>query len=107
MLEQLRETLEATGFSWAHHGWSKAPAGDYGVYFEGQGDDLGVDNIHGETGTTAYVNLFTRDDSTAPRRKVEAALNGLKMPWLLNSVQFEEDTGYIHFEWQVGLLGEL
>jgi len=107
VLEKLKAALEATGYAWAHHGWSKAPCGDYGVYAEDYSDDLEANNRHVESGTYVYVHLFTRDDSGAPKRSVEAALNGLAMPWSLNTVQYENDTGYIHFEWEVGLYGDL
>lgn len=107
MLDKLKEALEGTGYAFAHFGWSKAPTGDYGVYAEDSGEDLVANDRHIEKGTRCYVHLFTRDDSTAPQKAVESALNGLQMPWYLNTVQFEADTGYIHYEWEVGLLGEL
>lgn len=107
MLEKLKEALEGAGFVWAHFGWSKNPEGDFGVYAEDSGEDFQADGEHAEKGTNVYVHLFTREDSGAPQRAVEAALNGLRMPWYLNTVQFEPDTGYIHYEWEVGLLGNL
>lgn len=107
MLDKLKEALEGTGYAWAHFGWSKAPAGDYGVYAEDSGEDLLADDDHAEKGTRCYVHLFTRDDSTAPQKAVEAALRELRTPWFLNTVQFEPDTGYIHYEWEVGLYGVL
>jgi hypothetical protein len=36
---------------------------------------------------------------------VEAVLNAAGASWYLNTIQFEEDTGYIHYEWVVGLHG--
>lgn len=107
MLEQLKQALEATGFPFAHFGWSKAPAGDYGVYAEDSGNDFLADDDHAEKGTLCYVHLFTRDDSGVPQKAVETALRGLRMPWDLNTVQYENDTGYIHYEWEVGLYGDL
>lgn len=50
-----------------------------------------------------YVALFTKDDSSAPREAVEAAFESIPCAWYLNTVQFEQDTGYIHYEWAVEL----
>lgn len=105
MLEELFEALKGTGFRFAHHGWSTAPDGDYGTYSEEAGDDFVADGIHGERGTRGYINLYTRDDSIAPRETIEEVLNGLNIPWYLNTVQFENDTGYVHYEWGFSTYG--
>ena len=98
MLSDLITALDATKLPFAHFGWSKAPAGDYGVYAEDGANDLNADNLHAEKAVQGTVDYFTRDDSGAPQATIEAALEGV-CAWYLNSVQFEEDTGYIHYEW--------
>ena len=98
MLSDLVTALDATKLPFAHFGWSKAPAGDYGVYAEDGANDLNADDIHAEKVMQGTVDYFTRDDSGAPQATIEAALEGV-CAWYLNSVQFEEDTGYIHYEW--------
>lgn len=105
MLEQLVNALAATGYQFAHHAWSNAPAGDYGTYSEDSGNDLLCDGVHGERGTDCWVHYFTRDDTEAPRETIEAALNSIPVSWYLNSVQYENDTGFIHYEWGVGVYG--
>lgn len=104
-MDKLIEALNATGFAFAHYAWSEAPAGDYGTYAEDSGEDLTADNIHAERATVGYINYFTRDDSDTPRATIEAALNGLRIPWNLNTVQYENDTGYIHYEWEFSVYG--
>jgi hypothetical protein len=48
---------------------------------------------------------FERQQLTLPDgRKVcldniQAALNSLRIPWRLNSVQYEDETNLIHYEW--------
>ena len=106
MAGKLETALRATGFAFAHFAWSHAPDGDFGVWREERGNDLLANDRHVERGTVYSVDLFTRDDSPRPRRAIEAALNGLRCAWRLNSVQYENDTGYVHFEWYVGLYGE-
>lgn len=103
---RLETALAATGYSFAHHGWSHAPAGDYGVWSEESGRDLVANGRHIETGTRVYVHLFTRDATKAPRVAVETQLNTLREPWSLNTIQYENSTGFIHYEWEVGLHGE-
>ena len=107
MLNDLVEALEDAGLAFAHFAWSKAPDGDYGTYAEDNGNDLVCDEHHVEKGTDCYLNYFTRDASGAPRITIETILNELRIPWYLNSVQYENDTGYIHFEWGFSVYGEV
>ena len=100
MLDALRDALNATGYRFAHFGWSKAPEGDWGVYAEDGANDLASDDAHAERAIEGTVDYFTRDDSGAPQIVIEAALDAVpSVAWRLNSVQFEQDTGYIHYEW--------
>lgn len=105
MLDELINALAETGYQFAHHAWSKAPEGDYGTYSEDSGSDLVADEKHIERGTEGYISYFTRDDTDTPRTTIETALNSLNIPWYLNTVQYENDTGYIHYEWGFGVYG--
>ena len=105
MANRLETALQGTGYAWAHFGWSRAPEGDFGVWGEERGRDLHADNLHAETATVCFASYFTRDDSGEPRRTIERALNALRCPWRLNSIQYEDDTGFIHYEWLITLLG--
>lgn len=105
MLEDLFEALEQSGLSIAHYAWSKAPEGDYGTIQEDSGNDLVCDEKHVERGTDCYLSYFTRDDSGTPRTTIEGILNGLQIPWYLNTVQYENDTGLIHYEWGFSVYG--
>lgn len=98
-MDELIRALDATGLSFAHFGWSKAPADDYGVYAEDGANDLVANGRHTERILQGTVDYFTRDDSGTPKATIEAALNGAGIAWYLNSVQLESDTGYIHYEW--------
>ncbi len=99
MLNELKAALTATGYKFAHFGWSKAPAGDYGVYAEDGENVLTANDKHLETALQGSVDYFTRDDTDTPRTTIEAALNSIVCSWYLNSIQFEDDSGYIHYEW--------
>lgn len=103
MMDNLIEALNSTGYRFAHYGWAKDAkelAQDHGVYAE-DGQNAHWADDHRETYTVeGTVDYYTRDDSGTPQRVIEAALNGLDMcSWYLNSIQFEQDTGFIHYEW--------
>lgn len=105
MLDDLVTALEGTGLAFAHHAWSSAPEGDYGTWAEESGEDLLADGIHAERGIVGYINYFTRDDSRSVQDTIENVLNEQGVAWVLNSVQYENDTGYIHYEWEFGCYG--
>ena len=105
MFNDLITALENTGYQFAHFAWSSAPDGDYGIYAEYSGADFIADDQHTERGTVCYVSYYTRDDSVTPRTTIENVFNSLGIPWYLNTVQYENDTGYIHYEWELGIYG--
>lgn len=100
LLEALKQA-----YPFAMYGWSHAPSGDYGVLSWSGGADFEANGIHAERGTEGTVDLFTRDASSTPRDSIEEILNAECPAWSLNTIQFETDTGYIHYEWVVGLYG--
>ena len=97
-MNTLETALVSTGFSFAQFGWSHAPAGDYGVWADDGANDLEADDVHAEHILEGTIDYFTRDPSLTPKRTIEAALDGV-VAFYLNSIQYEEDTGYIHYEW--------
>ena len=99
MLDTLKAALAATGLPFEHFGWSKAPAGDYGVWAEDGANDLHADNAHAEKLAEGTVDWFTRDDAMPAQPIIEAALTAAGCAWYLNSIQMEDNTGYIHLEW--------
>jgi len=99
MLSEIVTALTATGYEFAHYGWSKAQTGDYGVYAEDGANDLEANDKHAEKAIVGTVDYFTRNDTGAPKAVIEAALDASGAAWSLNSIQFEEDTGFIHYEW--------
>ena len=104
VLDALKTALDGTGYKFRHYGWSRGPKGvpkgDYGVYAEDGANDLEADDAHAEKAIEGTVDYFTRDDSGAPQTTIETALESVEgLSWYLNSIQFEQDTGYIHYEW--------
>lgn len=103
-MQRVKDALDSTGYAFAHFGWSKQPSGDYGVYAEDGARDFEANGRHEEKGLTGTIDYFTRDDSGTPKTVIENAINGL-FPWYLNSIQYENDTGFIHYEWVFSLYG--
>lgn len=102
MLDKVKAALDATGLPFAAFGWSEAPAGDYGVFAPDGANDLYAGDSHAETATIGTVDYFTRQHPAEAVAAIQEALESAEgVAWYLNSVQFESDSGYIHFEWVV------
>lgn len=99
MLEAIENALNATGLLFEHYAWSPAPNSDYGAWAEDGAHDLEADGGHAEQAMTGTVDYFTRDATGACKAVIETALENAGCAWYLNSVQYENDTGYVHWEW--------
>lgn len=97
---KLKNALTATGFKFAHIAWSHAPAAPYLVWSESEPNDLHAGGHNVERIQRGSVDLFTRDDTGSDQAKVENELKKIEgFNWSLESIQYEEETGLIHFEW--------
>ena len=52
-----------------------------------------------EQGITGTVDYYTKDEFDANVDKVQEALNKVCSNWNINSVQYEDETKLIHYEW--------
>lgn len=72
----------------------------YFVWQEENQTDLISDNRHGESIVTGSTDLFTKQEFDPWKAAFEAALNDSPyISWNLESIQYEEETGFYHFEW--------
>lgn len=71
----------------------------YFVWQEERGDDLEANGRHIEKAMSGTTDLFSKIEFDPWREKFETSLNASGMAWYLNSVQFEPDTGFWHWEW--------
>ena len=99
-MSKIANALATTGFDFTHFAWSHAPSSDYGVWAEEYGTELKAGDIVVEQVMNGYVDYFTRDDSDAPRTTIQNAMTNAGIVWHLDTVQYEEDTGYIHYTWE-------
>lgn len=71
----------------------------YFVWQEDGRNDLIVDGIHAEKTVTGSTDLFSQVEFDPWAEQFEQALDRAGIPWSLNSVQYEPETGYWHLEW--------
>ena len=71
----------------------------YFVWQEERADDLEANGRHIEKAMSGTTDLFTKQEFDPWREAFERSLDASGMAWYLNSVQFEPDTGFWHWEW--------
>lgn len=102
MLDALMNYLNAfTDIPFVELAWSHSPDDKYGVVTLDNQIALDADaDPVSEKMLTGFVDVFVKkpkDLSTVS--DVESALKRLGIWFAMNSVQFEDDTGYVHYEW--------
>nr|DAQ35644.1 MAG TPA: Protein of unknown function (DUF806) [Caudoviricetes sp.] len=70
----------------------------YIVWAEDGGYSGHADNQHTTDILTGTIDYFTKAENDQAVKAIQNALDDIKIAWKLNSVQYEEDTGYIHYE---------
>lgn len=99
-MNKLETALTATGIPFAHFGFVNAPQDAYMVYAENMVDSLRTGGHQAETITHGTLDLFTRDDTQLQRNRIETELNKIDgFAFQLESIQYEDETGFIHYEW--------
>ena len=72
----------------------------YFVWQEDGEADCILDGRHAEKAVTGSTDLFTKQEFDPWKDQMEQAFdNAPDILWRLNSSQFEEDTGFWHYEW--------
>lgn len=71
----------------------------YFVWGEMGQDDLEASNVHAEKAVTGYTDLYTKQEFDPWKDQIEESFDKYGIFWSLNSVQYEEETGFTHYEW--------
>lgn len=71
----------------------------YIVWMEDGDNDLMAGNSHAELCVTGSIHLFTKTENDPLYTSIPQALETAGAAWYLNSVQFEEETSLLHYEW--------
>ena len=66
----------------------------------GEGDAFYADNGKREQPIAGTADYFTRTEYDETVDKIQEALGAICSSWSLLSVQYEEETGRIHYEWE-------
>ncbi len=72
----------------------------YMIWQEDGGTNLWADNRPVAQMVSGTTDLFTKTEYDPLTEDIQKMLTGLGASWVLNSVQYEEDTGLIHYEWR-------
>lgn len=74
--------------------------GNYIVWAEdGEGQSGHADNHKTTQVMAGTIDYFTKTEFDPIVETIQEKLNSIDIAWRLNSVQYEKDTGYIHYEW--------
>lgn len=72
----------------------------YAVWQEIAGTSVSANNRHAESGFTIDVDLFTREEYDTTIDAISNLLDSYGS-WTIESVQYETDTGLIHYTWRL------
>lgn len=80
------------------HGY-QLQANRYFVWQEDGSNDLMADGVHAERAVTGTTDLYTKTEFDPWKEQFERELDKQGIAWGLNSIQYEPETGYWHYEW--------
>lgn len=58
-----------------------------------------ADNFKNEQAIQGTIDLFTKTEFDTNVDSIQTALKTAKISFYLNSVQYEQETDFIHYEW--------
>lgn len=71
----------------------------YFVWGERGANDLEANDVHAEKAVLGYTDLYTKQEFDPWKGQIEESFDKFGIAWSLNSVQYEEETGFTHYEW--------
>lgn len=84
----------------------RLPSERYFVWQEDGRNDLIADGIHVDGAVTGSTDLFTKTEFDPWAEEFQRAMDALGIAWSFSSFQREEDTGFLHYEWNWEALGD-
>ncbi|NDL68849.1 hypothetical protein [Anaerotalea alkaliphila] len=98
-LLDLRDRLLETGLP-VYHYFTHAEADKYIIWAEdSEGNSGHADNRKTTQILQGTIDYFTKTEYDSNFDLIQEKLNTSDIAWKLNSVQHEEETGFIHYEW--------
>lgn len=100
-LKEFGKTLATVSVSVFHYKRPKSVTDRYAVWQEeGEGESFYANNGRAETRIAGTLDYFTQTEFDSAVDEIQQKLQGAEgCSWRMESVQFEEETGLIHYEW--------
>lgn len=96
IVKELLSKLTDSLYLYTASGNAKPP---YIVYGVDGANDLTAGNVHSERADQGFVDLYTKSPSDALINGIIGKLEEGGVSYYLNSVQYEDETGLLHYEW--------
>lgn len=98
--DALKNALLAVTSKCYHYAPPQNVSGAYIVWAEdSQAASTWADDQMREQAIEGTADYFTKSEYDSTVDAIQSALNTAGVSWRLNSVQYETETGYIHYEW--------
>ena len=98
-LRQLGEAFAAVTPT-CYHYWRPVKKVPCIIWAEsGEDNSFSADNRKQEQTIIGSVDLYTKTEFDPLLDDVQTALEALGIPWILSSVQYEDETKMIHYTW--------
>jgi len=98
-LQGIRDLLLNIGPPVFHY-FASGQTGNYIVWAEdGEGASGHADGQKTTQIIQGTIDYFTKTEFDPIMEQIQEKLNGSDIAWRLSSIQHEQDTGYIHYEW--------
>lgn len=100
-LIKIKDALVSVSGLKVYHYWRPQLEAPFCVWQEdGEGDSIWSNNHQAEQVITGTIDYFTRTEFDPMIDNIQRALNDAdNVGWELNSIQYENDTNLIHYEW--------
>lgn len=67
---------------------------------DGSSTNFWANNRHSEQQLHGTIDLYTKQEYDPLIEEIQDALNNIEAGWSLLSVQYEDETNLIHYEWE-------
>lgn len=105
-LKSIQDALNSTSVKGSVHHYTKPVkyTVPYIVWQEdGESDSANVDNRKIEQQLHGTIDLYTKKEFDPLIDEIQEALNNYAAGWNLISVQYEDETKLIHYEWEFNI----
>lgn len=100
-LKKVQNTLTSIENLTVYHYWHPRLQAPYCIWAEdGEGNSIHANNHKAEQVISGTIDYFTKNEFDEMIDKIQNALNETEdLGWELLSVQYEDETNLIHYEW--------